>query len=387
MSVRSQVLVIGGGLSGLTAMHRLQSHGIDCHLVEAAACWGGRILSAESCRQVAGRTASVNADQITLESVDVGPVDLGPAWFWKDQSAIWQLFDLLDLGTTVFEQQHQGLSVLEYGDGALQRVRGSASMAGSYRLQGGMASLVSALVKRIHDHTCHLNQQATELDLSDPESVRVSTRHQRGNETVFEASRVILALPPRVVANTLSFDPACTADELNTMVRIPTWMAGQAKSAVVLKQPVWRDQGLSGDAMSQLGPLAEIHDASPQHGPPYALSGFIGFPVNERRRLGGAIKPLIVQQLKRLFTINDNDILSVHVQDWSLDSLIATDDDWEQRALPTTRPPQLIADSRHRLIWAGSESAPTGGHSCGFMEGAVISAWAAADRVIAETMG
>ncbi len=38
-------------------------------------------------------------------------------------------------------------------------------------------------------------------------------------------------------------------------------MAGHAKVVALYERPFWREQGLSGDAISHCGTLAEIHDA------------------------------------------------------------------------------------------------------------------------------
>ncbi|KFA90172.1 hypothetical protein Q664_29805 [Archangium violaceum Cb vi76] len=41
-----------------------------------------------------------------------------------------------------------------------------------------------------------------------------------------------------------------------------TWMAPHAKYVAVFDEPFWRRLGLSGEARSRVGPLAEVHDAS-----------------------------------------------------------------------------------------------------------------------------
>lgn len=65
----------------------------------------------------------------------------------------------------------------------------------------------------------------------------------------------------------------------------PTWMAGHAKVVAIYERPFWRDSGLSGFVSSRVGPLQEIHDASPEAGSG-ALFGFLGIPVEVRQQLG-----------------------------------------------------------------------------------------------------
>ena len=61
----TDVLIVGGGLAGLTAARLLHRSGIDFRLLEARDRLGGRILSA-------GADGNPSADGF----------DLGPSWFW-----------------------------------------------------------------------------------------------------------------------------------------------------------------------------------------------------------------------------------------------------------------------------------------------------------------
>ncbi|MFS0906790.1 hypothetical protein AB3N02_27595 [Priestia aryabhattai] len=58
-------------------------------------------------------------------------------------------------------------------------------------------------------------------------------------------------------------------------------MAGQAKAVAIYDRPFWRELGLSGFVSSWVGPLQEIHDASPDVGSG-ALFGFLGIPARMR---------------------------------------------------------------------------------------------------------
>lgn len=375
------VLIIGAGLSGLTAAQRLIEHGVNCQVIEAAERPGGRILSSNHV-QATGFFANSYTTVDEGSTADSCGVDMGPAWFWPDQTGIRSLIDQLGMTSMVFEQQSEGLSVLEYGDGSVQRVQGGASMAGSYRMRGGMMSLINALI--LTAGPVRFNCRATRISLADQNEVCVAIDNEAGELETVSAPRVIIAMPPRVVARTITFEPTCTDAEHAAMTRIPTWMAGQAKVAVICASPFWRQAGLSGDAMSQRGPVVEWHDASPPHGEPFALSGFIGLPVATRLKLWPTITTLITEQVVRLFHTSADQILDVSVYDWSQSPLITSPEDWGQRALPVSSPPMFAADVHQRLLWAGSESACSREHSCGYMEGAVEAGWAAADQVIGD---
>ncbi len=87
------------------------------------------------------------------------------------------------------------------------------------------------------------------------------------------ATAPVLLRPP------FSFTPDLSHDLTQAMLRIGTWMAGQAKFCALYEEPFWRESGLSGQAFSECGPLCEIHDGSSDGHGPYGLSGFVGIPA------------------------------------------------------------------------------------------------------------
>ena len=181
----------------------------------------------------------------------------------------------------------------------------------------------------------------------------------------------MLAMPPRVAAG-LSFAPALPAQASEAIANVPTWMAGQAKAVAVYDRPFWRAAGLSGDAMSRRGPMAEIHDASPVEGGPYALFGFIGVPPAARTDTE-RLKQAVQEQLVRLFGDEAAQPRALFIKDWAFDPLTATEAD----AAPQYSHPAygLPAAMRGlwdgRLIFAGTEVALGYG---GYIEGALEAA-------------
>ena len=149
-------------------------------------------------------------------------------------------------------------------------------------------------------------------------------------------------------------------------------MAGQAKAVAVYDRPFWRDEGLSGDAMSRKGPMVEIHDASPATGGPYALFGFIGVPPNGRADQQ-VLRQHLKAQLIRLFGPKAAEPRQLYVKDWAFDLFTATDADKAALyAHPTYGLPQAMTGLwDDRLHFAGSEVAPAFG---GYIEGALESA-------------
>ena len=124
--METDVLIIGGGLSGLALADRLAQAGQEFLLVEAQSRFGGRVLTTE----VAG-----------------GAFDLGPSWFWPGQPRMAELASRL--GVQVFEQFSSGDLMFQDQNGTVHRGMGYASMAGSLRLAGGMGALVDGLVQNL----------------------------------------------------------------------------------------------------------------------------------------------------------------------------------------------------------------------------------------------
>lgn len=337
------VLIIGGGLSGLALAEALDAQNRDYMLVEARGRFGGRIKTA------------VHAG---------GAFDLGPAWFWPGQPRIAALIDRL--GLEKFDQFADGALTYEDERGQVDRGRGFSSMQGSWRLKGGLEALTQSLAARVPDSRKRLN--APVVALTQSAGGVIATLH---NGEKLEARQVVLALPPRIAAQ-IACTPALPAASIQTMQGVATWMAGQAKAVAVYDRPFWRHAGFSGDAMSRKGPLVEVHDASPENGGPYALFGFIGTPPPHRAE-EDALRRDVIAQLTRLFGQEASTPSKLYIKDWAFDSFTATEADKAPLyAHPTYGLPEVLRGLWDgRLQFAGTEVAPQFG---GYLEGALEAA-------------
>lgn len=342
--MKTDVLIVGGGLSGLALADALQTAGRDYLLVEARDRFGGRISGAKS---------------------DAATYDLGPAWFWPGQPLMESVVRRFDLN--VFEQHYTGELTAENERGQVQRGRGFSSMRGSHRVDGGMPALIDAFVNTLPMQRLIPSSSVRRL----AQHASGVTAELRGGAGI-EAQDVVLALPPRLAAETLAFDPALPDNALRAMSDIATWMAGQAKAVAVYDSPFWRADGLSGDAMSRLGPMVEIHDASPVTGQEGALFGFVGVPPAARLN-EDALRAAIAEQLARLFGPQAADYKALFVKDWASDPATSTEAD----ARPLYAHPQYGLPASLKGLWdgrlhfAGTEVAP---HHGGFLEGALEAA-------------
>ncbi len=357
--METDVLIVGGGLSGLSLADRLARSGVDFLLVEAQDRLGGRILT---------------------EEISGGQFDLGPAWFWPGQPKMADMVRRFSL--PVFEQYATGDLIYQDQSGAVQRGRGYASMQGSLRLGGGMGSLTSALADVIDADRFFLGTALRSLTYEDG---LITTKLDGSGQTdEVRAKRVVLAVPPRVVAEALAFHPTLDATQTDAMSRIPTWMAGQAKILAVYEKPHWRDAGLSGDAMSQRGPMVEIHDASPIEGGAYALFGFVGVSPEARVTHKDEVMRLALDQLQTMFGPSMGEPLNLVIKDWATMPEIATSEDHA----PIRSHPRYGLPPDLRGLWDGNlhlASTEAGQHFGGFLEGALEAAEATLGELAAST--
>lgn len=338
-----KTLIIGGGLSGLALAESLEKHGHDYTLIEARGRFGGRIRT---------------------EHHGAGYFDMGPAWFWPAQPRIAALIERL--GLEKFDQFSDGLLSFEDEHGQVQRDRGFTSMQGSWRLKGGLGLLTQTLADRLPQSRKQLNAAVILLTQTHDGIAAVMS-----NGKTVTADQVAICLPPRIAAN-ITFNPELPKNAIQSMQGISTWMAGQAKAIAVYDEPFWRYDGLSGDAQSRMGPMVEIHDASPAQGGPFALFGFIGIPPNSRVNESLLMRNLKAQ-LVRLFGPKAANPTKLYVKDWAFDPNTATHADKAPLyAHPTYGLPHTLKGLwDNTLHFGGTEVAPQFG---GYLEGALEAA-------------
>lgn len=335
-----EILIVGGGLAGLSLARLLHRDGRSFALVEAREQLGGRIATHE---------------------LDGASFDLGPAWYWPGQPRIAKLID--DLGLRSFEQFSDGAAVYEDEQQRRQTAQGFASMAGAFRLSGGFGGLVAALEKELPTDRIFMDHPCRDLTYEDN-----SFTATVGNK-VFNATKVVLAIPPRVAAELIDFKPPLAS---TVMSEIPTWMAGHAKAVAIYDTPFWRGSALSGDAASRSGPMMEVHDASPQPENLGALFGFLGVSV-EQRKDEQALRLAILDQLGRLFGPQAGRPKALVIKDWAFDPYTSTTLDHPPLyAHPKYGMPAALTNlCDGRLIFGSTETAPEFG---GYLEGALEAA-------------
>lgn len=355
--METEILIIGGGLSGLHTAYQCSQRGLDFHLIEARNRLGGRVFSCQK----------------NLVDYDEGQAafDLGPSWFWPGQQRMHALIEELGLNDQVISQNSHGDALYEDQQGNIQRGITGVSMAGAYRLKGGMHQLTSSLSNSLEEGKSKCNAIAKSLSISG-DKINALVEVEDGEKEI-QCDKVILAMPPRVALAKIKFTPHLSEERKLQLNNIATWMAGHAKLVCVYEDNFWQQRGMSGDAVSHKGPLQEIHDASSGDGRLNALFGFVGVPPVHRINHHEEIKKLAIAQLVRLFGDDAINPMGVFYQDWSTEQFTATQYDQEiQRFHPANNIAYVEEPEWNgRVIWSGTESADYRQHNNGFLEGAL----------------
>lgn len=358
----AEIVIIGAGLSGLAAALLLTEAGRSVQVVEARDQPGGRI------RSVVDKTSGLYL------------ADLGPTWVWPAfQPVVTRWIEKLEL--SVFPQYNQGYAILDYGPDAEPIARFLPGQEGQVRLVGGPQAIIDRLVARLPDGGLRTGCPVRSIGLS-ADGRMLQTEMDDGSALL--SKQVIVATPPRIAMNAISWRPGLLTALRQGLAAMPTWMAPHAKVVALYERPFWRERGLAGRIASQAGPLVEAHDHSGPDGSPAAIFGFVGWPHDRRSEIGAALETHVRAQLKRCFGPDSPEPLSIHIEDWAVDHHITAPEDL---AGPMAHPSVGAALLRQphadgRLWFAGSETAA---RSPGLIEGAFDAAEQTVAQLLAAT--
>ncbi|MDQ4070840.1 MAG: FAD-dependent oxidoreductase, partial [Actinomycetota bacterium] len=204
------VVVVGGGLAGLTAADALHGAGLSVAVLEARRSIGGRVK--------------------TLVPEGLGErawFDLGATWHWTDQPAVRKL--AADLGIDVFPQFREGRALVEDGPGEPPRpVDLPPPSPAELRFVGGGQALCHRLAARVGEGRVSLGTEVTAVT-AEGDGMRVIAARDAGDELHLPCSFVVVAVPPRLVAAGIAFAPPLPEPVLRAMEGTPTWMATALK--------------------------------------------------------------------------------------------------------------------------------------------------------------
>lgn len=348
------VVIVGGGVCGLALARDLAKAGTSVAVFEARERLGGRVLS-------------------VLDQASGARLDLGPTWYWPDtQPVVTRLVDELELES--FDQHDTGAALLLADGEKKPETRSTPRLhAGARRLEGGMASLVEALAAAVPPEAIRLGWVLrVAFDRGDHVELQFEAE---GERRFITARRAVLAVPPRLLDEHVSFEPPLDVVTSDALRAAPTWMAAQAKALIgYAGEPAWRADGHSGNAFvtHEQAVLGEIFDACDARGARAALGGFFALSAEWRQAFQVGLSMLVESQFVQLFgkAVENGE---QHVQDWATEPFTCASLD---RTPPTDLPeygdPLLRrALMGGKLFFGASETAREGG---GYLEGALVAA-------------
>ncbi|NQX90539.1 MAG: FAD-dependent oxidoreductase [Flavobacteriales bacterium] len=336
------VLIIGAGLSGLLIGYRLKQLHIPFKIIEARDRIGGRIH--------------------TIHDENSTPMEMGATWFGDQHVQLKQLLEELEI--EMFEQFMSGTSFFQPFSTSPASAIPIPPQDPSYRVVGGTTSLIKKLAEGVGEDQIDVNSRVESIEL-EAEQVNVATK--QGN---LKAAQVVLAIPPKLWANSIQFEPKLPDELLQTSLNTQTWMEGSVKVALSFNTPFWRENGQSGTLFSNTGPIVEFYDHSNAQETKHALCGFMN-PAYQELSFHNR-KESVLQQLEKVFGSEIRNHVTYQELLW---------DKEEETSSPSIQP--LIPHQNNgasvfhetqfdkRLFFSGTETSPI---FPGYMEGAVLSA-------------
>lgn len=281
------IIIVGAGLSGLLTAYRLKEKGIAFKILEARARIGGRIN--------------------TLFGDDNTTVEMGATWFGDQHQQVLSL--LKELEIPYFEQYMKGTVFFQQISNSPAQAIQIPSQPPSYRISGGTSRLINALYSKLDEKEILFENAVTSISFHD-HSVEVRTQNE-----LFEADKVVLAIPPKLWAKKISFLPRLPEDLLDIANNTHTWMEDSIKVALTYRKPFWEQQGLSGTLFSNSGPITEFYDHSNHERTKYALCGFV---ASSFKQLDIEMrKQKVLEQLENVFGDKALDFLDYEECIWS----------------------------------------------------------------------
>jgi monoamine oxidase len=280
-------------------------------------------------------------------------------------------------GRTVWGAEPEELSLLHVlfyvrSAGGFDMLLDTEGGAQQDRLVGGSQLLALRLAERLGERVV-LGAPVRRIEARDG-ALRVLA-----GDSILTVRRAVLALPPPLCA-AIEFDPPLPPARARLAGRMPQgWLI---KCTAIYDEPFWRADGLSGEAVSDVGPATLTFDNSPPGGSPGALVGFVGAadarrfasrPASERRQA-------MLEGFARVFGSRALRAERYIEQDWAAEPWSGGGPVCNFASGGWTACGPALREPCGPIHWAGAETATVW---AGYMEGAVRSGERAAAEVLA----
>jgi monoamine oxidase len=238
------------------------------------------------------------------------------------------------------------------------------------RLEGGAQALALGLAASL-DERVRLGAPVRRIEQRG-ESLRVMAD---GLEV--EARSVIVATPP-AIATRIEFDPPLP--EQRQRLAAQMWPGRLNKCIALYETPFWRGDGLSGESVTDAGPVTLSFDCSPRDGSSGVMLGFVGGPeAGEMAAMPAAERrAAVLACFERLFGPKARQPIDYVEQEWAAE-------EWSGGGPTSNFGPggwsecgPALRQPVGRIHWAGTETATVWS---GYMEGALQAGERAAAEV------
>ena len=325
--------------------------------VDPAAPWAGRRANELDALSVAAWLQRVRARPATRDLLGVAA------------NTVWGL-PLEELGLL-------GALTVIRSAGSLDMLLDAEGGAQQDRIVGGSQRIALALALQLGERV-RLSSAVTAVEWSD-DGVLATQADGR----VTHARRAIITAPPPLAAR-IVFTPPLPA----ARARVAERMSGGSlwKVAAAYPEPFWRADGLSGEALSDRGPVTVTYDNSPPEGKPGILVGFVGGRDGYRHAAlsPDARRAAVLDCFMRLFGARAANPLEVVEHDWAGSAWSMGGPVFMPAPGALTAYGAALRDPVGPLHWAGADISPIW---CGYLDGAVRSGEAAAAALLIEAQG
>ncbi len=342
--IESDIIILGGGLTGLTLAYLLRNRGLKVLIVEARNKLGGRIQ--------------------TSKQENAAPIEMGATWLGKKHTYLNKL--LKELGVNIFEQRLGKTAIYEpFSTSPPQLVSLPPNSDPSFRIQGSTSNLINLLSDSLPEEQVFLSNVVKSIR-SDGEILAIETLENR-----FLAKQVVSTIPPYLLLKSIDIQPGLPAELIDVMKKTHTWMGESIKVGLRFEHPFWREEGLSGTIFSNVGPITEFYDHSDYEDNHYALKGFLNSGYHQLKKEERL--EVVLTQLRKYYGKKVDEYIDYEEVVWSKERFTFTK--YNSHVLAHQNNGHVLYQKTYlngKLFIAGAETASSFG---GYMEGAVRSAY------------
>jgi len=328
------VIVVGGGVSGISAARVAAKRGCRVLVLEARNRLGGRVLS-----------------------VLDGSADLGATWAWPEDECLWAA------------TRAAGCE-LEPQFGMMVGTPGQR-----YRFAGGASRFVAGLAGTLPADAVAVGRPVTSI-LRRNGGVKL----RLADGAAVSASAAVLALPPQL-AQELQHIPALPSELVQEMRAQPTFYGTVTKACLTYDGLFWREDAEKGTLPTD-HIAYELYDSSSSTGDKPCLGAFLATTPDHVPEY--VIKDHLLSLLEGRYGVLAQNPTGFAVTSWAHETFTTFDPKQPRDAMPTVRP--LLGEAIDQVLFLASTEASADARTIGKLNSAVlageVAGAAAADRIL-----